>query len=718
MSPPVELLTLGPPSLRRRSDGEENESLRVQPKHLGVLLFLAAEAGIRFRRRDTLVATFWPELDTERARNALNQALYRLRGSVGRDAIVSRGNEEVGVSREVLRCDAVAFEEALGSGRLDDALALYRGPFLDGFHLSGVAEFERWTDTRREELRQAAHRAARDLAERQEQEGAMLEAARSLWRAIDIAPTREGAVRQLMRLLHESGDRAAAVRAYRRFANRLESEFGLDPSDQTRDLARKLETGAPKESGPGEPETPVRSLALLPLENLGGASADTYFVEGMEDALLTELGRVEGLRVTTTRSRDAPSLPDRPLGEMARHLGVDAVLAGGVLRSGDRIRISARLLQAEPESHLWTESFVRPIEDVLALHQELAEAIAEEVAGTLVEPQENSARVDPNVDPAAYDLYLRGRFFTKNVIEMPRGIELLRKAIETDATFAPAYAEIAVCYCNLAVLCYLPPHETAEKVDGWVKKALELDPEQAEAHMARGFGRTLFHREWKAAEADFRRGIELNPNSVDCHAYFTFYLTSMGRWPEGLRHVKRALDLDPLEPGVNWAHGWTLHKARRWEPSSRALERTLELYPNYALLYPFQAANLAFRGERTSARDVLERGLELAPDDQLTLGYGAAVLAMLEEEQEAQKLASRLEGLGEEGFLDPYYPAVAAGALGETDRAFEFLDDMCDGPSASGFNVLVDPLLDPLRDDPRYDDVLRRLGLPPGADRG
>lgn len=717
MSPTVDLLTLGRCTLRSRRDEGECGPLSVQPKHLGVLVFLAAEGGLRFRRRDRLLATFWPELDADGARNTLNQAVYRLRQTIGQDAILSRGNEEIGVSGQVVRCDTVEFEEAVESERYTRALELYRGPFLNGFHVSGVPGFERWTDARREELRRRAHGAARELAERQADEGAVWEATRTLERATEIAPTREGAVRELMTLLAESGDRAAAVRVYRRFARRLDDEFGLDPSGRTRRLARNLERTAEDASAIRDAGERARSLAVLPFRNLGDDSTDAYFVDGMEDALLTELGRVDWLRVTAHRPRDGPTRDRRSSGEVARRLGVDAVLEGGVLRSGDRVRISARLVQAEPESHLWAQSFVRPLEDVLVLHQELASAITEEVAGTLGTPEKAASGGVPPVDPTAYDLYLRGRFFTKNVTEMSRGIDLLREAIEADPTFAPAYAEIAVCYCNLATLCYLPPAETAAQVDRWVDRALELDPEQAEAHMARGFAGTLFRREWNAAEEDFRRGIELNPNSVDCHAYFTFHLTSMGRWPEGLRQVRRALDLDPLEPGVNWAHGWTLHKARRWEQSTRSLERTLELYPNYALLYPFLAANHAYLGNESKARGALKRGLDLAPDDQLALGYGAAIMSMLGDSEHARDLANRLDERGEEGFLDPYYPAVAAGALGDADRAFELLEELCDGPSVSGFNVLVDPLLDPLRGDPRYDAIVERPDLPSGGER-
>lgn len=716
MSPRVDLLTLGRCTLRSRGDGGESGSVSVQPKHLGVLVFLAAERGLRFRRRDTLLATFWPDLDTVGARDALNQAVYRLRQTIGQEAILSRGNEELGVSREIVRCDAVEFEETVESEWYTRALELYRGPFLNGFHVSGVPEFERWTDARREELRQQAYGAARELSARQAEEGAVWDAARTLERATQIAPTREGAVRQLMTLLAESGDRAAAVRVYRRFARRLDAELGLEPSDRTRRLARSLERAAEDGSTNIDSGERIRSLAILPFRDLGDDSADEHFVAGMEDALLTELGRMNGLRVTTHRPRNGPSPAPGSSGDVVRRLGVDAVLEGGVLRSGDRVRISARLVQADPESHLWAESFVRPLEDVLALHQELAKAIAEEVAGTLRAPEEvPDARV-PHVDPTAYDLYLRGRFFTKNVTEMPRGIDLLRDAIEADPTFAPAYAEIAVCFCNLAALCYVPPEKTAAQVDRWVDRALELDPEQAEAHMARGFADTLFRREWSAAESDFRRGIELNPNSVDCHAYFTFHLTSMGRWTEGLQHVRRALDLDPLEPGVNWAHGWTLHKARRWEQSSRSLERTLDLYPNYALLYPFLAANHAYLDNESEARAALTRGLDLAPDDQLALGYGAAILSMLGDRERARELEGRLAARGGDGFLDPYYPAVAAGALGDVDRAFELLGDVCDGPSVTGFNVLVDPLLDSLRGDPRYDAILERLDLAPRGD--
>lgn len=190
----------------------------------------------------------------------------------------------------------------------------------------------------------------------------------------------------------------------------------------------------------------------------------------------------------------------------------------------------------------------------------------------------------------------------------------------------------------------------------------------------------------------------------------------MGAWPEGLQHVRRALELDPLEPGGDWAHGWTLHKARRWALSTRAFERTRELYPSYALLYPFFdpffAANHAFTGDTAAAHKALNQGLTLAPDDQLALDYGTAVRMMLGDEPRAREMAERLENLEREGHVGPYYLAVAAGGLGNADRAFELLREMCEGPSVSAYNMWVDPLVDPIRDNPRFGEILDRLDFP------
>ncbi|HTD68814.1 MAG TPA: BTAD domain-containing putative transcriptional regulator, partial [Gemmatimonadales bacterium] len=491
----VELRILGTLQLSA-SDGRDLDALARQSKRTALLCYLAAAVPDGLQRRDTLLALFWPDLDGAHARASLSQALYVLRNELGEQAITTRGDGEVGLSPDVVQCDVRAFEAALDAGRHAEALALYRGGLLDGFFVSDAPDFERWVERERERLRERAAEGAWALAEARAVAKDVNQAVRWARWAATLAPADEAVIRRLMTLLRGLGDRSAALRAYEAFAFRLTQEYELEPSAETQALAEAIRRekpsaapatipNLPPSSGPApspEPARPrrprfmapvlggaivlatlglgvvaqhrsatastSRRIAVLPLANLTGDTAQEYFVEGMHDAVVTELAKIGALSVISRSSVLGYRNTTKGVPEIARELHVDAVVEGSVVVAGDSVRINAQLIEASTDKHLWAATFVKNRRHVLALYADVAQAIAREVRAA-VTPEER-ARLTNNraVDPQASDLFLRGRYYCQQFTSdgFSRGIAFFRQAIDQDPTFALAYAWLSTCY--------------------------------------------------------------------------------------------------------------------------------------------------------------------------------------------------------------------------------------------------------------------------------
>jgi serine/threonine-protein kinase len=352
----IRLHTLGVLDLRG-PEGLELRSVLQQPKRLGLLAYLAIATPHRFHRRDTLLSLFWPELDQEHARAALRRSLYFLRAELGAEVVIGRGDDEVAVPKDALWCDATALELALDQGDAGEALALYRGPLLDGLYVAGAsAEYQEWLDRERARLRERAAGAARSLVDRSEAEGRLTDAAGWAGRVLDLSPDDEGALRRLLGLLDRVGDRSAALKAYEQFVRRLAEEFELQPSPETVALVDLIRARvdpvasrarAPRSSGALDAPLPPGTIAVLPF-SVRGESRFSYLGEGMVELLATKLHGPADIRTVDPRAllrflgRDgATGVPDPRA--VAEHFGADRYLMGGIVEAGGRIEASAEL---------------------------------------------------------------------------------------------------------------------------------------------------------------------------------------------------------------------------------------------------------------------------------------------------------------------------------------------------------------------------------------
>ena len=480
------------------AEGREVKSLLTRSRRVALLAYLAAATPRGFHRRDTLLALFWPELDQEHARAALRQALHVVRGSLGADVVLTRGDEEIELDFDRLSCDVVAFDHAVSSERFGEALDRYQGHLLEGFFIPNAGEFERWLEGERARLQQAASRSAQALVAQSESAGDLHAALGWARRAAQLAPHEEGPLRRLVTLLDRLGDRAGAVAAYEEFAKRLGKDFETEPAAESKALlaaVRARETAAPVElatrargasirgapaaaltrgrrivwpavifaavvglvfSGGDSPRRlwpssragGIQSLAVLPLENLSGDSLQGWFADGMTEALITDLGRITALRVTSGGAVMGLKGTARPLQDVARDLRVDAVVEGGVQRSGDTVRVDLRLIDATSGYQLWAGRIEELVQNRFAIEDSMARSVTAALKLPLTEAEARALRSAPTDNPAAYELFLRGKIRIRHEtrVDDSMAIELLERAVALDPRFAAAHAQLARAY--------------------------------------------------------------------------------------------------------------------------------------------------------------------------------------------------------------------------------------------------------------------------------
>lgn len=470
------------------------------------------------------------------------------------------------------------------------------------------------------------------------------------------------------------------------------------------------------------PRVPIRSLAVLPLANLTGDPAQEYFSDGMTDALITNLASLPALRVISRQSVMRYKGSAKSLPEIARELGVEGVVEGSVVRSGGRVRVTAQLVHAPTDRHLWARSYERRMEDVLALQGELSRAIAEEVrltVGTKVSQRLTTYRP---VKPDAYDAYLLGRHHWNQRTEqsLDKALSYFQAAIAADPTFALAHGSLAVAYAPRLVLGYVPPGRGLSEQKTAALRALELDPSLGEARAALASVRTQ-EWDWQAAETEFRTAIEDDPGSTVGHLWYGWYLHALGRFDEGLIQRRRAMELDPLNITVNGALAQDLSATGQEEAALAQWNRVLELEPDH-VPPALQLALAHFEDRRIDAGSTyLERARSHAPDDPLTVAQLAVVSAVSGNADEARHLLARLKAQSARRYVSKVLPAYVHATLDERDMAFALLEEAYRArdplliPIQVGtvghFLYLPKERAAALHSDPRFGDLLRRMGL-------
>ena len=459
----------------------------------------------------------------------------------------------------------------------------------------------------------------------------------------------------------------------------------------------------------------IESLAVLPLENLSHDPEQEYFADGMTEELITDLAQIRSLRVISRTSVMAYKATKKPLPQIGRELNADAILAGSVQKSGDRVRITAQLIHAATDRHLWARSYERDLRDVLSLQGEVARAVTKEIRAA-VTPQEEArlAKVRP-VDPEAHELYLKGRYYWNKRTEsdVRRGLEFFQKAIERDPAYALAYDGLSGAWLALGFYEGLSPRETFPRAKAAATKALEIDDGLAEARAALAMVNLLFEWNWAQAESEFKKTLELNPNYPAGHHWHAEFLTAMGRHEEAVAEARRARELDPLSLIINAWVGRQLYFSRRYDEAIAECRKTLELDTNFVPAHWLLGSALVQKARYPEAVAEFQEAVRLtegSPRYLARLGHAYAVMGKLDE---ARRLLDQLVELSRHRHVSSYNLAVVALGLGERDRALGWLEKAYEERSSQMCFLKVEPLWDALRPDPRFHEVLRQVGFTP-----
>lgn len=463
-----------------------------------------------------------------------------------------------------------------------------------------------------------------------------------------------------------------------------------------------------------EPSTgEIRSLAVLPLENLSGDPEQEYFADGLTEALITSLAKIGALRVLSRTTAMHYKKARRPLPEIARELQVEGVVEGAVMRSSDRVRISVQLIDARSDAHLWAENYERNLRDVLGLQAEVSQAIAGQVRVKLT-PEEKAqfAQVHP-IDPAAYEAYLKGRYHwnRRNAGELPKAMQYFQDAIARDPGYAAAYAGLADSLSTIAAWTFAPPRENCEKARALALQAMEMEPSLAEPHVSLGWIHAWYDFDFAAAEREFERALELNARYPTAHYWFGYFLGLMGRYEEGYTEIKRAIRLDPLSAVHHWRLGVMYWSSRRYDHAIESFNKVIEMDPSFLGAYAFLGWTYLCTSQYEQAIAAGKKPTELSEAPMFLVGL-AHVYAGAGRRDEALKLLQEIQNRSKTQYVTPYGLARVYTALEEKEVAIGWLQTAYEENATWMIFLKTDPHLDPLRADPRFQDLLRRMNFP------
>jgi len=458
----------------------------------------------------------------------------------------------------------------------------------------------------------------------------------------------------------------------------------------------------------------IRSLAVLPLESLSNDASQDYFADGMTDELIADLGQISALRVISRTSVMAYKHARKPLPQIARELNVDAVVEGTVLRAGDRVRITAQLIEASSDKHLWSRSYEGELRDTLALQNQVARNIADEIRIN-VNPQEQAVLKNVKVvNPQAYESYLKGRFFwnKRTADGLKVALAYFNQAIDEDSNYAQAYSGLADTYALLGDWQYavMTPKQALPKAKAAATKALQLDSALGEAHNSLAFCLDGFDWDFDAAGKEFRRAIELNPGYATAHHWYAWHLSLLGRYNEAIVEMKKAESLDPLSLIINADLAELLALAHLSDDSIQQSRKTIEMDSNFALAHNQLAQAYLQKQLNEEAVAELQKAVQLSGGSPTVIANLARAYAASGKRNEALKLLNDLKKRSTPGYSHASEIAVIYAALGDTDQAMTWLEKGYQERFNPG--VLLRPGFDPVRSDPRFQALVHRIGIP------
>ena len=457
---------------------------------------------------------------------------------------------------------------------------------------------------------------------------------------------------------------------------------------------------------------PLPSIAVLPLQNLSNNSDEDYFADGMTDELTTDLAQFGSLRVISRTSAMHYKGASKTAPEIGRELGVDTLIEGTVQRVGDRVRIRVQLIDSASDRHLWARSYDHDLKDVLALQSSAARDIAEEVEGKVVPPPANAPLNLHPVKPEAYEAYLKGRYFWNKRTEdgLKKSIEYFEQAISQDPKFAAAYAGLADSYSILGS-DVLPARVASAKAHVAATKALELDPAIAEGHAELGLVEFYYDWDWTRSEQEFRRAIELNPNYATAHQWYGYYLAAMGRFPEALEEAGKAQQIDPLSLSINTTLAGRYRDLHQYAQAIDLNRRTLEMDPNFMPAHIALGATYEDQGNWSQAISEYQQAVAISQNNPIALASLGSAYGHLGDQAAARKMIARLQEASKHHYVSAFDMATVFAGIGDPDSAFHWLEKAYAQRESQMAFLNITHRMDPLRSDPRFADLLRRMGL-------
>jgi TolB-like protein/Flp pilus assembly protein TadD len=498
-----------------------------------------------------------------------------------------------------------------------------------------------------------------------------------------------------------------------RAINKLREALG-DSADRPQFIETLAKRGYRFLRNPDKRLGEIRSLLVLPLENLSKDPEQGYFADGLTEALTTSLAKIGALRVLSRTTAVYCKRAQKSLADIVRELGVDGIIEGSVLRSEGRVRISVQLLHAPTDTHLWAESYERDLRNILALQAEVTSAIAREIKVKVTPQEQRQLARAPVVEPQAFDAYMRGRCYVdKRTPDATRkAIQSFEEAIHIDPQLAPAYAGLSICFNVLGWYAYVPPADGCGRAKALALRALELDPQRAEAHAALGWAVQYIDFDFATAEREFRRAIELDPHYPVARYRYAMALTYVGRFDESIEEGKRALKLEPFSATPNAAICWGYWQARRYDALLAHAKWGVELHPDvphcrWALSHGYEGT-----GDFEAAIGEMRSAVAASQGATLFQALLAEVLAVAGRRADAEALLHQLQQRARQGYVSPYSMGRIHAVLGRAADALQWLETAFEQRAAWTVMLNHDPRLDSLRDEPRFQALVRQMNFP------
>jgi DNA-binding SARP family transcriptional activator len=601
----------------------------LQHRSLAVLALLAV-ARDKGCSRDKLIGYLWAESDQERARHRLSDTLYLLRKSLGDEAVVLSGGGVLRLNPESVESDAGAFLDALDAGELEKAAGLCEGPFLDGFYTSGAPEFERWVESERQRFADAYAGALERLAEQAEAESDHRRAVEWGRRLRAEDPYNSRYVLGLMESLARSGDPANAIQVAQEHERLLKEELDAEPLPEVIELADRLRREGgdfveaverPRMTTVGRvfaaevPARPGRAwLAVLPFANVGDDPKREYFADGITGEIINHLGQVADLKVISRTSIMPYKDTDKGLPQIAEELGVATVVEGEVLQIGDRVRISAQLIDAGTDTHLWADRYERQLADIIEVQSDIAKRIVAALQLTLTPEARDRIERKPTENLEAYDYYLLGRhrWGRRGAQNIREAVRFFKAATERDATFALAWTGLADAWITLPFFEPIPFQEAYARAREAAQRALDLDDGLAEVHAVLGALAVYYEWDWDRAVIHLQRAVDLNPSYADAHHLLGNAQRGLGRLDQAIRSMQEGINLNPLTNSYYYNLALTLYDGGRAEEALDVFTKAEQREPPVVWGLQFMSVFLIHQQQAPEAFRVVRKWGDLA----------------------------------------------------------------------------------------------------------